>query len=221
METEEHEQIPWSHLVAEAEQPVDKRIYTVVGVVAVVALAFIGLRFFPSGSPAPPTAAEAAPFVNGAVDPPVSHPATEAIPEGFATPTTVGAISEADLMADLPADAPGTAVAAFIAEWFVTDFYTRDGSPETAASLSDRIDPALRPELPVHVDDSPTSFVEWAEAFRVEDIGSEWVVSVGYRTVTEVDAGFVRDPVGAVRLSVVPTDGGWIVASLPALIDLP
>ena len=94
METEEHEQIPWSHLVAEAEQPVDKRVYLAAAAVAVVALAFIGLRFFGSDGPATVAAGDSTPVVDENTEPVLSD--TQPQVPALVTPTTVGAITEAD-----------------------------------------------------------------------------------------------------------------------------
>lgn len=220
MESEEFEQIPWSNLVAEVKPPVDRRIYLVAGGVGVVVLLILAMRTFGSagvaaGEPQPvPTTVT---VTEVAIDPAV--PST--IVEPVAAP--VGSVSEADLLAvgGVNSNANGFEVASFTAEWFVTDFYTRDGSPATLASLRAMMAQSSAADLPHLDEDVGDAFVEWARAFRVDDNGATIDVSVAYRAVHAVPDGYVRDPVNAVVVTLALEDGRWMVQSLPGLIDLP
>lgn len=220
MESEEFEQIPWSNLVAEVKPPVDRRIYLVAGGVGVVVLLILAMRTFGSagvaaGEPQPvPTTVT---VTEVAIDPAV--PST--IVEPVAAP--VGSVSEADLLAvgGVSSNANGFEVASFTAEWFVTDFYTRDGSPATLASLRAMMAQSSAADLPHLDEDVGDAFVEWARAFRVDDNGATIDVSVAYRAVHAVPDGYVRDPVNAVVVTLALEDGRWMVQSLPGLIDLP
>lgn len=219
MESEEYEQIPWSKLVAEVQPSVDRRLYVVGGAVAAVVILIFALRMFGSSSPTP----MAAP-VEQEVDVVATQAPIEAVePEPVVEPpAAVGAVTEADLMAvDPDGDIAGSEVAEFVAEWFVTDFYTRDGSQETLTSLQSMMAESIATDLP-HVDpDATDAFVEWARAFRIEDHGATVDVSVAYRSVHAVDGGYVRDPVEAVIVSLTNLDDRWIVHSLPRITDLP
>lgn len=220
METEEHEQIPWSHLVAEAEQGVDKRLYLLVGGGAALVIVIIALRLF-GGGPAPLPPAEPASALPTATAP--ANEAAEPVAINLEVPTTVGDISQADLMAALPSTSAGlTDEARVVAEWFVTDFYTRDGSAETLASLQNRLEPALAPDLP-HLDhEGPDSFVEWAHVFGWDAAANGVEVAVAFRTVTRMEAGFVRDPVAAVAIRLAMNEGGlWQVVAMPTAIAAP
>ncbi len=97
---EEFEQIPWSSLVAEQTPVVDRRLYLIVGVVAVVVAVIFGSRMIGGSTQPLPTSdlsIESAPPELSRID--VVVPPT----------STVGVVvSEADLMADQPtSDSPG------------------------------------------------------------------------------------------------------------------
>jgi hypothetical protein len=210
MEKEELEEIPWSSLVAHAEDGVDRRWYFVAGVVGVAIVAFLGLRVIaPSGGqPVPPQLAATAEVTT-----------TTASGGSVSSPTLV--VAEADLVGDVPAlPLPVTARA----EWFVTDFYTTDGSAETLASVRAALIPDLAGvELP-HDADEPLSetFVEWARSYDVEDLGDgSYAVVVAFRTIAASVDGFVRLPVRAVSVVVVETDGAGAIGTLPVEVDLP
>ncbi len=216
MESEEYEHVPWSNLVAEAKAPVDKRLYLVAGGVGLIVVMIFGMRMFGSAHPVPATSDPVAPATQLVEEPPGEVPVTDAA----VTPTMT--VTEADLLAFGPADTIDRGrVAEFIAEWFVTDFYTRDGSPETIASLSSLASESIATELPHHDTESADAFVEWARAFRVLETGDVVEVDVAYRTIHAVDAGYIRDPVEAVRIALTDRTGGWSVEALPAIIDLP
>ncbi len=223
MDAEEYEQIPWANLVADAQPSIDKRVYIAGGILAAIVVLFIGARAFGGGTviqaapaPEPVAVADATPFDLGPDSP-------------FAPPplAPIVSVSEADLMAGVgePSGdftAAANAIPRLKAEWFVTDFFTRDGSPETLASLELALATGeVAAELPHHEHDGFGVFVEWAKTFEVVDHGSWVEVSVAYRTVHEEGGGFVRDPVRAVSVALTVGPDGWLVDALPLEIDLP
>jgi hypothetical protein len=110
------------------------------------------------------------------------------------------------------------------AEWFVTDYYTVDDSSENERSLKNLLAQTASGLVMPHSGETsnPATYVEWARSVDVRDIGEEQVeVAVVYRTITETDAGFVRDPVSAVLVTVrsSQTDAG--ITGLPVPIDVP
>jgi hypothetical protein len=212
MDNEEFEQIPWSSLMTDKAQGVDPKVYLAVGIVGIVVAVIFGMRMFGGSSTQPA--------------PPVDTPAAPAAVASTSS-TTVGLIvSEADLMAGLPATvAEGVRLrqVAF-AEWFVTDYYTVDDSSENERSLKELLAPSASDLVMPHSGETstPATYVEWARSVDVRDIGEEQVeVAVVYRTITETDAGFFRDPVSAVLVTVrsSPTDAG--ITGLPVPIDVP
>ncbi len=219
MDSEEFEQIPWSGLVAQAQPSVDPRWYAAGGVVGAVVIVLLVMRML-SGS-APP---EVAPVLAVGAPPELSVP----VPAPVVEPPTVvteGSITEADLMAiDEPAVVQEDAdVQRLVAEWFVTDYFTRDGSAETIASLEAALaDGDAAAGLPHHEDDGAEIFVEWARAFAYEYAGEDLVdVSVAFRTVHRGEGGFVRDPVRAVVVGIRNWSTTPVVASVPIFTDLP
>ncbi len=212
MDNEEFKQIPWSSLMTDKAQGVDPKVYLVVGIVGVVVAFIFGIRLF-GGSGTQPT-------------PPIDSP-TAVVSSVARSTTTAGLIvSEADLMAG-PAESgvdTGTLRDVAFAEWFITDYFTVDGSSENERSLRALLAPtASNLLLPQSGDEeSASTYVEWARAVTVRDIGAGQVeVDVVYRTITETDAGFVRDPVSAAVVTVrsSPVDAG--VVGLPVPIDVP
>lgn len=217
MDSEEFEQIPWSGLVAQAQPSVDPRWYVAGGVVGAIVIVLLAMRMF-SGSSAP------APAPILALDPPVEQPAPDVIVEPEVRPGE-GAITEADLMAIDGTDSGlgDTNVLRLVSEWFVTDYFTRDGSTATIESLENVLGTGeLTPDLPHLADDGDEMFVEWARAFAFERAGENLVeVSVAFRTVHRADDGFIRDPVRAVVVGIEDWDTSPLVASEPVDIDLP
>ncbi|KAA3635020.1 MAG: hypothetical protein DWP92_11685 [Armatimonadetes bacterium] len=135
----------------------------------------------------------------------------------------IGEVGEGDVMAD---DGEGTdasvEVPVLSSEWFGADFFTRDGSPETLASLESALaSPELAAELPHHEVPAETAFVEWAKVFDVVETDASIQMSVAYRSVHSEQDGFVRDPVRAVELTITESGQGWLVSSLPSVIALP
>jgi len=212
MDNEEFEQIPWSSLMTDKAQGVDPKVYVVVGIVGVVVAVIFGVRLF-SGSGSQPT-------------PPIDSPAAVVSSVARSTTTAGLIVSEADLMAG-PAESgvdTGTLRDVAFAEWFITDYFTVDGSSENERSLRALLAPTASNLLLPQLGDaeSPTMYVEWARAVTVRDIGAGQVeVDVVYRTITETEAGFVRDPVSAAVVTVrsSPVDAG--VVGLPVPIDVP
>jgi hypothetical protein len=216
MEAEEYEQIPWSNLVADTQPGVDRRLYLVGGGIAVVVILILGMRMFgsPDPAPIPEAAAVSSPVAESLVD--------AAVPDPEPEPAVVlDTVTEADLMAATGSPIEGIAMAEFFAEWFVTDFYTRDGSSETLASLKAVMSESLAAELPHGEPDANDAFVEWARAFHTEDRGATVDVSVAFRSVHAVDGGFIRDPVEAVTVTLANIDDRWTVQNLPRITELP
>ena len=212
MDSEEFEQIPWSSLMTDNEGGVDPKIYIAVGVVGLVVAVIFGIRIF-GGSSSQPV-------------PPVDTPTAQASVTTDPTTTSGLIVSEADLMAG-PSGATVESLAlrqVAFAEWFVTDYFTVDGSSENERSLRALLAPAASTLLLPHSGDTPVPamYVEWARSVEVRDIGDALMeVDVVYRTITETDAGFVRDPVSAVVVTVRsgPVDAG--ITGLPMPIDVP
>lgn len=218
MEAEEYEQIPWSNLVADSEPSRDRRLYIAGAAIAAIVIAFLAARMF--GSPAPSVAAPLPVTVAPSVAPAVVDP-QPTVP--FVADDPIGGVSEADLMADVGnPELADVNVPVLIAEWFVTDYFTRDGSPETLASLEAALaNPDLATDLPHHEEASGDAFVEWARAFDVTEVGDGLEVSVAYRSVHAEEGGFIRDSVKAVKLTLTETGGRWLVTSLPTVASLP
>jgi len=212
MDNEEFEQIPWSSLMTDKASGVDPKVYIAVGVVGLLVAVVFGARIF-GGSSTQPT-------------PPVDTPAAPMSISPAATTTTGLIVSEADLMAGPPeatVDAHALRQVAF-AEWFVTDYFTVDGSTENERSLRELLAPTASSLLLPQSGDtpSPTTYVEWARSVDLRDNGDATVdVDVVYRTITETDAGFVRDPVSAVVVTVRTGQIDAGIVGLPVPIDVP
>ena len=210
MDNEEFEQIPWSSLMTDKADGVDPKVYIAVGVVGLLIAVIFGIRIF-GGSSGQPTPSADVP----------------AVPESVATVTTTTSgliVSEADLMAAPSNPYVGALPQVAFAEWFVTDYYTVDGSSENERSLRELLASSASSLLLPHSSDTPlpAMYVEWARSVDVRDVGNAmFEVDVVYRTITETDAGFVRDPVSAVVVTVRSgqTDAG--ITGLPVPIDVP
>jgi hypothetical protein len=212
MDNEEFEQIPWTSLMTDKAEGVSPKVYIAVGVVGILVAVIFGVRIF-GGSSGQPT-------------PPVDTPAVPVSVVAAPTTTSGLIVSEADLMAG-PTDAASEILSlrsVAFAEWFVTDYFTVDGSSETERSLRELLVPAASTLLLPHSDENqaPTMYVEWARSVDVRHVGGALVeVDVMYRTITETDEGFVRDPVSAVvvTLRAGPVEAG--IMGLPMPIDVP
>jgi hypothetical protein len=126
-------------------------------------------------------------------------------------------IAEADLRVEEPVSVQTPDVlVAVTAEWFVTDWFTRDGSTETIRSIREVMSPTLEvAAMPHEAEDEPVTFVEWARSVGSEMTDDGIEVTVVYRAIRETEDGFVRDPVRTVLLSLQYLDEAVVVVSLP------
>jgi hypothetical protein len=208
MESEEFEEIPWASFVGEQRDGIDRRVYLAVGVVGVLVVALFGMRLLGGSSqPVPPEAGLVEPSATSAVT-------VESVP----VPPTSMIIAEADLRAEDPVPAPTVDLLAEVtAEWFVTDWYTRDGSAETVRSIRSALLPTLEVEaIPHETEGEPVTFVEWAKTIGSEATADGIDVTIAFRTIRETEDGFVRDPVRTVLLSLQYQDSAVLVSSLPS-----
>lgn len=199
---EEHfDSIPWSSLIPQTQNR-PWLVYVAAGAVVALVVGVLAARSLQSASQ---------------VLDPVAV-AMEDLAETVASPPNSRPISEADLRAEIQPDEAGAAAAAMRAEWFVTDYFTRDGAGGRQAELTG----ALGRSVPAK-DAVVTTYVEWARAWdTVPEADGRYLVAVAFRSITSTDAGFVRDLAKgvAVRVQVAP-DGGTRVVDLPEPIDLP
>jgi len=231
MEREELDQIPWSQLAIEADDGVDRRWYIVGIAVGLVVVAVLAFRLLSGGSGQPDPSAAGGPDAGVSPGTPVEE-TTPTIPAGAvdageATSTELPvdpvaggrAITEEQLtVADTTPDVEKVAVA----EWFVTDLFTIDGSPETAAAVRARLSPELLEDPLTHDDpDAAETFVEWARAFHIEDAPTGPMISVAFRTIRRTDAGYVREPVRAAVVPLASVDEEWLVTAWPTTVDPP
>jgi len=216
-EHEEYEQIPWAQLTGGPPSGKRRLVYLAAGAVGTLVLAVLVARAFLS-SPAE-TLAPSDSVVSGNDD-----AASEAASTSSTGAESASAIlyREADLMA-FP-ETPGERAAVARAEWFVTDYFTADLEPSGSADVRTALPAGARvPDLP---QDSAAglSYVEWARAFRVEEVGAGlFRVGVVYRALgAPPERGFYRLPVRAVEVLVlVNEDGGSVVVDLPTPVALP
>jgi len=205
---EELEHVPWADLMAETE-PEDRRrkaIYLGVAMVGALVLGVIVARSWWATPPAP------VPLAPG--EPAVAATTLPDIPD-------LPLYSEADLMADPPD--PAARLAMVRAEWFVTDYFTADLEPSGSADVRAALPASVADDLALDVGDA-VSYVEWARAYRVDEVGDgTYRVAVAFRTLgAPPDRGFTRQPVRAVEVLVaVGGDSGAAVLDLPAPIALP
>lgn len=206
MESEEFEQIPWSSLVAQQDDGIDKRIYLAAGVVGVLVIAVLGMRLVGgSTQPVPPQAVEVEPT-----------PTSVLVDEPAATPPTSMVIAEADLRADEPlAEASVDRLTEVTAEWFVTDWFTRDGSEETIRSIMASLSPGLLVDALPHETPETVAFVEWAKSVGSKSTDGGIAVTVAYRMITQTDSGFVREPVELVVVTLRRDGDNVSVVALP------
>jgi hypothetical protein len=208
MESEEFEQIPWASLVAEQTEGIDRRIYLAAGLVGLLVVAVFGMRLFGGGSQPPP--------IEAALAEPPSTSITAVDPRDGPPMSMI--IAEADLRVEEPVSVQTPDVlVAVTAEWFVTDWFTRDGSTETIRSIREVMSPTLEvAAMPHEAEDEPVTFVEWARSVGSEMTADGIEVTVVYRAIRETEEGFVRDPVRTVLLSLQYLDEAVVVMSLPA-----
>lgn len=206
MESEEFEQIPWASLVAQQDDGMDKRIYLVVGVVGLLVIAVFGIRLLGGGSqPVPPGPA--------ALGPP---PTITSAVEPSAAPPTSPVIAEADLRAEEPVETLAVdRLTEVTAEWFVTDWFTRDGSDETVRSIRSMLAPDVLVDTLPHEGEQPATFVEWAKTVATDVTTERIEVTVAFRVIRETDEGFVRDPVDTVIVTLIRDGDNVSVVTLP------
>ena len=204
MSVEEHEEIPWSMLVDQDRRGRSRTWYAVAAVIVAVVVGFVGVRWVEGNR-----------HGEGLADvPPLESPvATTAAP----VPTTAAMLSEADLMAVDPTTMGLAAVTR--AEWFVTDYFTVDGSP--APDLANAFaDDAVLPEMPQ--DDGKVSFVEWARASAIRPHAAGAVVTVLFRTLYEnSELRYERSSVRAVDVLVLIDDESTAIGDLPIPAAVP
>lgn len=211
MEREELDQIPWSQLAVDVEHGVDRRWYLVGIAVGVVAVAVLGFRLLAgTGQPSPPD-----PTLLMAPD------STTTVGTSPSLAPAVDQITEAELRAVEPAAEPMSQLEpTAVAEWFVVDWYTLDGSPATAAAVRGRL-PAEFGDIPHDNAPVDATYVEWATSFDAQVTGDAANISVAFRRIRTVEGTFVRDPVRAVIVNLERLDGGWIATGAPVPADVP
>lgn len=209
---EDVESVPWSELL-DTTDPSDERrrvAYLAVGLVGAVVLGAVIARVW--WSPSPPTIVAPASSVAASIE--GSEGSTTSV-------ATLPLYSEADLMADPPDPAARSAVVR--AEWFVSDFFTADYEPTGSGDVRSALPGSA--ELPALPQDGSggISYVEWARAFKVEEVGDgTYLVSVLFRALgAPADGSFVRLPVRAVQVHVDVLGDGAAILDLPRPIALP
>ena len=206
MESEEFEQIPWSSLVAQQDDGIDKRVYLAVGIAGALVIAVLGMRLV--GGSTQPVPSQAV-----AIDP---TPTPVVVEQPLSTPPTSMLIAEADLRAEEPpAQASADRLTEVTAEWFVTDWFTRDGSEETIRSITATLAPGVLVDALPHETPEVITFVEWAKAIGSESTVEGVKVTVAYRVITQTDAGFTREPVGMVDVTLSRDGDNVSVVALP------
>lgn len=206
---EQFERIPWDQL----RPTTGGRRGLIYAVAAAIAAAAVSATLARNLAGSPPTTLPLAPT------PTAAQPLTTTT-SLVATATTSSPIvwSEADLMAVHPDDL--RAEAAAMAEWFVADYFTADGS----GGLEDQLRSMLPSEapLPVH-EPGYRSFVEWVRSVSATEAApGQYLVQVVVRTLGAVEgSSYQRLPLRAVEVNVQWTDEGWSIADLPSPIDLP
>ena len=208
MEHEEREEIPWSSLIPQADTGIDRRWYVVALVVGMIVLGFIGVRLW--GRTVEPTPVAALPPTTDLVATPTT-PTTQAPAELV--------VAESSLVASDSSDHHRSALVR--AEWFIADFYTRDGGVDSAAAIEGAVVPELAESASRAYEAAAEteSFVEWSRvaAFGERSDGSVAAV-VAYRAITATPDGYERRPVVFVALDVRMVDGVPLVASLPVAV---
>jgi len=186
------ERIPWDAL----EKPQERRWIVYLAAAAVVMGAIgvsVGRGMIPVGSPPTTASSVTSPAPEPTSPPDVTVPLAAA-PE---IPTTW---TEADLMA-VPAETLEDS-AAVMAEWFIVDYFTRDGGNSDAGERS---------------------FVEWAAV-----VDRNWVSNsvmeltvVVRRLAAEADATYQRIPVEGWLVAAELGDEGWVVVQGPVAVPAP
>lgn len=211
------ESVPWEQLV---DLRPDRRrwIYAGAGLAIVALLAFGIARTFrpePETMMVAPTSPVATSVVESTAGSGSSPAATEA-PVASAPESAMpapGIYAESDLMA---AGAPGdSSLAAAVAEWFMVDWLTVDGSSD-AGEWSGAV--SQRPS-----DEGVRSYVEWLGATSVEEIrpAVHQVEVIVRRLASSDGTTYRRVPATAYRVIVDLTSGSPGVSDLPSRVPLP
>ncbi|RPI23796.1 MAG: hypothetical protein EHM57_03480 [Actinobacteria bacterium] len=213
MADEEFEHIPWSTLAVREDDRRTRLLYLAAAVAAALVLGIVAARWLAGPRHgADPAAAEEATVTTAAP--------MDTLPQPVATTTSL--LSEADLLAAPPGG--GEQMAVMRAEWFITDYFTVDGSPRAVEDLRGAfVDGAVIPALPQEDPASGTTYVEWARAFAVAPFSPGlFTVSVAFRGIYLADGGvFRRGPVRAADVLVAVGDGRSGIAELPSPIPVP
>lgn len=202
-EREELEHVPWADLMAEAE-PEDRRrktIYLGVAIAGAMVLGVIVARTWWAAPSAPVTVAPGG-------DAPLAVTTLPEVPE-------LPLYREEDLMADPPD--PAARLAMVRAEWFVTDYFTADLEPSGSADIRAALPASVAADLSLEVGEA-VSYVEWARAYRVDEVGDgTYRVAVAFRTLgAPPDRGFSRQQVRAVEVLIAISGDGATVVDLPS-----
>lgn len=181
-----------------------RTLYLAAAAVVAVVVGFTGIRWF-EGHRNGEGVSEPVPTVTTAASPVLT--------------TTTTLLSEADLRAVDPSLATLAAVAR--AEWFVTDYFTIDGSPAPDLQAAFPTDAAL-PDLPHSTSGGRVSFVEWARAYDIRQHQDGYVVTVLFRSLFEGDDGiYNRSPLRAVDVIVLVRDRMTAIGDLPIPVTAP
>jgi hypothetical protein len=204
---EEHlDSIPWSALVPQTKDR-PWLVYVAAGAVVAVVVGMLVARSLPNRT------ALAESVVVATTVPPAEQTASPT-----SSPPTSLLLSEADLRADLPPTDGGAGAAAMRAEWFVTDYFTRDGAGGREAEVAGALGRPFR-----SIASDVTTYVEWARAWETIPEGDgRYRVSVAFRSITATESSFQRGLVhgAAIRVQVGP-NGGTRVIDLPEPVELP
>jgi hypothetical protein len=192
-DVEVFERIPWESL----ENGGDRRwvAYLVAGALVLGAVGVsLGRQAVPTPAPVVPTAESTIPALGSSDGAAATSPAPA--PSSTSAPVTEeGGWAEADLMA--LAEAPVELTGASVAEWFVTDHFTRDG------------------------DDGGRSFVEWAGvvAFSWLDVDRATATVAMVRLAAEGTGEYRRLPPEAWEVVLALDEDGWAVVDGPMMAE--
>lgn len=212
---EVYERIPWETLERKSG---DKQwlLMAIAGAIVVGALAYSFMSNRPASAPEAPPVAATVPLPVGAVDP----PAAVVVPTAPVATTAASplVVSEADLYAVDPER--WIDLAAAHAEWFAAEYFTVDGSEQSAATLT-----ALLPEgltVPPQADGIRV-FVEWVRAIEVTEMAPlRYEVAVLVRSlVSGPDDLYQRQAPTIARVTVTVGDDGPMVVLPPVIEPVP
>lgn len=207
---EVYERIPWEHL----DKQSNDRQWLLVGVAGALALGALAYSFMKNQPVEAPEAALSVEQPAATVDTTTSVAST-ATAETVSSPVV---ISEADLFAVDPEHL--AEMASSHAEWFAVEFFSVDGSDESADTLR-----SLLPEG-VPLPEAPTGtqvFVDWVGTRTVTQTGDfDFEVEVLVRSlVSTPESGFIRQPVTMLGVDVsIGDDGEPRITSVPRLLDV-